>query len=120
MSVRAHVMEVELSDGEVIHAEVVSAGGGDVSALDRLPLGEAGDLVRRIGNWAAETVRSGLPERPDEFEITFGMKLGAKTGRLIGILAEASGEASFTVRMKWNGERPPGDRAGMQDTADPR
>lgn len=110
MAQHARVVEVELQDGEVIYAEVRAIGGADVSVADRLRLDQASEAITRIGNWAAQTVRAGVPEHPDEFEVSFGLKLGAKSGKLIGILAEASGEASLNVCMKWNNTKGSGAR----------
>jgi hypothetical protein len=110
MPQHTQVVEVELQDGEVIYAEVRATGGTDVSVADRLRLDQTSEAIARIGSWAAQVVRAGVPEHPDEFEVSFGLKLGAKSGKLIGILAEASGEASLAVRMKWNNTKSSGAR----------
>lgn len=104
---RTRVAQVELPDGGVIYAEVTPIGGGDVSARDKLRLDQAEDLLRRVGRWALDAVRTALPERPDEFELEFGMKLGVKGGSAFWILTEASGEASFRVCMRWNRDSVP-------------
>ena len=98
----SRVTQVELPDGSVVYAEVTPVGGTDVSARDRLRLDQAHDLLRGIGRWALDAVRTALPERPDEFELEFGMKLGVKGGSAFWILTEATGEASFRVCMRWN------------------
>lgn len=97
----SRVAQVELPDGSVIYAEVTSIGGTDVSVRDKLRLDQAQDLLRRVGQWALDTVRTALPERPDEFELEFGMKLGVKGGSAFWILTEATGDASFRVCMRW-------------------
>lgn len=38
---------------------------------------------------------------PDEVEISFGIKAGAEAGTPLWGLAKATGEASYTVTMKW-------------------
>jgi NTP-dependent ternary system trypsin peptidase co-occuring protein len=117
MPQNTRIVEVELDDGEIIHAEVRATGGTDVSIADRLRLEQAGEAITRIGSWAARTVRAGVPELPDEFEVSFGLKLGAKSGKLIGILAEASSEASLTVRMKWDKTRNDSEDPSVPGTA---
>lgn len=98
----AEVHEIEASDGEMIRAELVWVGGGDVSRItEQLRLDAARSTIHRIGRWAAETVSENLPRRPDEFEVEFGMKLGVDAGGLVAILAKANAEASFNVRMTW-------------------
>ncbi|WP_159425474.1 CU044_2847 family protein [Streptomyces sp. fd1-xmd] len=101
------IVHVELPDGGgTIRAEV-AVGAGDVSSLgDRLGLDEAQETIARVGRWAVQTVRQNLPEPPDEFEVQFGMKLALETGKIVSVLAKASGEASLTVRMAWNRDRP--------------
>ena len=76
----SQVAQVELPDGSVIYAEVTPVGGTDVSARDKLRLDQAEDLLQRVGRWALDAVRTALPERPDELEVEFGMKLGVKGG----------------------------------------
>ena len=92
---------MELPDGSVIYAEVTPVGGTDVSVRDKVRLDHADEMLRRVGRWALETVRTALPERPDEFELEFGMKLGVKGGSAFWMLTEATGEASFRVCMRW-------------------
>ncbi|MCZ4605394.1 CU044_2847 family protein [Streptomyces sp. Lzd4kr] len=95
-------MAVELPAGEVIRAEVSWTEPGDVSRItEKLRIDEVTDMVRHMGQWAVQTVSQGLPQRPDEFEVEFGVKLGLESGNLVGILAKASGEASLTVHMTW-------------------
>jgi hypothetical protein len=98
----SRVSQVELPDGSVIYAEVTPIGGADVSVRDKLRLDQADELLRRVARWALDEVRMALPERPDEFELEFGMKLGVKGGSAFWILTEASGEASFRICMRWN------------------
>lgn len=97
----SRVSQLELPDGSVIYAEVTPIGGTDVSVRDKLRLDDADEMLRRVGRWALEVVRTALPERPDEFELEFGMKLGVKGGSAFWILTEATGEASFRVCMRW-------------------
>lgn len=113
MSQRTNLVEIELDNGEVVMAEVLSAGGSDVSVSERLRLSEARQALSEVGRWALESVRESLPEPPNRLDVEFGVKLALKSGKLIGVLAEASGEASITVRMGWdrspeNGEQTTG------------
>lgn len=47
---------------------------------------------------------SGLDLGPDSYEISFGVKLSADAGV---VFARAGGEASFEVKMAWEGRRRP-------------
>ena len=53
------------------------------------------------------------PERPDELELEFAVKLGAKGGSAMFILAETSGEASFRICMRWTGGSAAGEALGQ-------
>lgn len=43
-----------------------------------------------------------IAQPPDSVELSFGVKLSAAAGV---VLAKASGEANFTVKMSWSGRR---------------
>ena len=50
---------------------------------------------------AAEAVVDGfrnLADSPDEIEVEFGSRLNAEVG---AIVAQASGEANFTIKLRW-------------------
>ncbi|MEV2217147.1 CU044_2847 family protein [Streptomyces sp. NPDC050997] len=99
---RARLAEVELDNGQVMLVEVVSSGGGDVAASGRLHLSQVKETLGEVSRWALESVREALPQPPDRLEVEFGLKLAVKSGRLLGVLAEAGGEGSITVKMGWD------------------
>lgn len=98
------IVEIELNGGEVILAEV-SLLDSDIGALDKFKLDEARSAIAKVGNWAVQTIRSSVPDTPDRFGVQIGLKLAVKSGVLTSVLAEASGEASITVTMEWDGKR---------------
>lgn len=119
---------IELEDGTTVEAEVIgdlrfqdvdeSTSFGDAGLRDRaarageavaLTLDQVRDTVRGLGRWAAETVTGPEAGNPDAFEVEFGLKLAVKSGRLMGIVAEAGSEAGLTVRLSWDlaSRRPP-------------
>jgi hypothetical protein len=102
----ARTVEVELPDGEVVLARVaVADAGGDAGFVDRLKLDDAGRSVVRLGEWALRSVRDSLPDKPDRIDLEFGVTLAVKSGKLTSVLAEASGEASFVVKLGWDNLR---------------
>ncbi|MEU6824136.1 CU044_2847 family protein [Streptomyces atriruber] len=131
----AEFIEIDLGNGKQVQAELVGdlpfqavadAGeGGDVAfrrAAARagdavaMSLDHIRDTVRSMGRWAAETVHGDEAGDPDGFEMEFGLKLAVKSGRLVGVIAEAGSEASLTVRLSWDlaSRRDPGTPTGGQ------
>lgn len=85
-----------------MNAEVAVPRSGDVAWRDRrFPVAGVTADLSRISRWLAEELRSAFPERPERIGVEFGLKLAAKSGTLVGVLAEASGEASVVVRLEW-------------------
>ncbi|MFJ8438644.1 CU044_2847 family protein [Kitasatospora griseola] len=105
-SAEHETMEIVLDDGTVLHAAVradAERAAGDAGAVSRTvthSLGEVRRTVRAVGRWARDTAREAGD--PDSFEVEFGLTLGLKSGQLISVLAEASGEASLVVRLGWS------------------
>ncbi|MFJ9607432.1 CU044_2847 family protein [Kitasatospora sp. NPDC101176] len=134
------VITVDLGEGAFVHAEVTvldrtetgpaptSAGrGGDAGVRDaaarafaELPqrLDAVREVVRGVGRWAADGIAGTGPAVPDTLEVEFGLKLAVKSGALVGVLAEAGGEASFTVRMSWDTARVAAARAARDASPD--
>lgn len=109
-------IEVHLGDGTTVYAAVRdprtgrddrtgrdSGDAGAVSTAVRHTFDQVRETVQAVGQWAKDTaVKCG---DPSSFEVEFGVTLSVQAGRLIGVLAEAGGEASLNVRLTW-------DRAG--------
>ena len=93
-----------LADGTEIAIEsdvpVGSGGPSAVGAGDESSPGEFSKALSRIRPTANELIATlrGLAQRPDEVEVEFGIKLGGQMGALI---AKASTEANFIVKLKW-------------------
>lgn len=61
---------------------------------------DVGDVIAQSSREILEAMRAGLGEfAPDEIELEFGVSLRGDVG--IPIIAKASGEATFTVRVCW-------------------
>ncbi|MEU8516674.1 CU044_2847 family protein [Kitasatospora sp. NPDC048722] len=100
-------IEVHLGDGTTVYAAVRDArtgrdsgDAGAVSAAARHTFDQVRETVQAVGQWAKDTaVKCG---DPSSFEVEFGVTLSVQAGRLIGVLAEAGGEASLNVRLTWD------------------
>ncbi|MFJ5222002.1 CU044_2847 family protein [Streptomyces sp. NPDC088400] len=47
--------------------------------------------------------------RPDEVSIEFGIELTAKSGKVVGLLADGEAKGAIKVTLTWNGGGPPAD-----------
>jgi Trypsin-co-occurring domain 1 len=109
------ITQIQLPDGQIIYArvsgQVPSAGGDDtahdVGFGDKIPV-----LAREQLTKLAEGVVSNMLEAvrqydADEVSIDFGVEFTAKTGRVIGVLAEVGGNASVVVHLTWRDQQHP-------------
>jgi len=78
---------------------VVKAGLGDVAKQAGETFEQAAEKARKAALVILDKVRSGLTDRPDEVEITFGLKAAGELGSLV--VAKAGIEASYSVKMTW-------------------
>jgi hypothetical protein len=85
---------VAVQPGEGIQ---LAARPGDVIATAVESLQQASGRIRSIAA-AFITNLEGLPHRPEEIEIEFGLSLSAEAKMFV---AATTGEGSFTVRIKW-------------------
>lgn len=103
MARRVEIAEIELEDGSVLDAEVLIADGmADVAAWNRFRAENLKATLESATRWAVNSVKDAVPEQPDSLGIEFGLKLAVKNGNLSGVLAQASGEPSLTVKLQWN------------------
>jgi hypothetical protein len=108
----SEITEIELSDGQTIYARVTPAAAGDAHDVgfgDAIPKLAADQVVKLIDH-AVGTVRAAVEHYDaDEVSIDLGIELAAKSGRVVGVLAEVGGTASVVVHLTW---RPPGPAGG--------
>lgn len=99
-------LKFPLDNGEVVFLESEEiAGARPVSVLgDRAEqaaalLESSLDSIRSVASRVIEHLQQGMPARPQEIELTFGIKASAELNTLV--VAKAGGEANFTVKLKW-------------------
>ncbi len=98
-----HLVEVELSDHQVIMAEVDARGPIPVGANKyRFNMETFRSEVAGVSKAVIESVLDGLPDPPDRLGLQFGLKLVLESGSVASVLAKASGEASITVHLEWD------------------
>lgn len=104
-----HLVEFPLEEGGNIIVEVdepeqegtVRAGRGDTIVKAKETLEEAFNHVLPATKGIVEKLRS-LGNKPDEIEISFGVKLSTTAG---AVIASASAEANFEVTVRWTGKQ---------------
>jgi len=102
-----HLVEFPLEDGGSIVVEVdepesegtIRAGRGDTIVKAKETLEEALNKVLPVTKSVVEKLRS-IGNRPDEIEISFGVKLSTVAG---AVIASAKAEANFDVTVRWIG-----------------
>lgn len=106
----AETIEMELSDGTSIFAEVepVPSVGGfapvSKGPLEKLSFDSAIKRVQPMAEMIVATFKS-LPSQPSEVEFSFGLKLSGELGFLV---AKTQTEGNFTLTLKWDNK----DRRG--------
>ncbi len=103
-----HLVEFPLDEGGSIIVEVdepesegtIRAARGDTIVKAKETLEQALNNILPVTKSIVEKLRS-IGNRPDEIEISFGVKLSTAVG---AVIASASAEANFDVTMHWSGK----------------
>lgn len=105
------IVTASLSNGESILFEVdepEAFGGPKAVGLRKedgsIDLEGALAGVRQAATEVIETIRS-IAVQPDSCEVTFGVKLSGTMG---AIIAKASTEANFTIKLVWTAKKEAG------------
>jgi hypothetical protein len=101
-----HLVEFPLDEGGSIIVEVdepesegtIRAARGDAIVKAKETLEQALNNVLPFTKSIVEKLRS-IGNKPDEIEISFGVKLSTAAG---AVIASASAEANFDVTMHWS------------------
>lgn len=118
----ARITRIEMPDGTPVWARISGAG-----ELDRpepggptftdTGFGNIGDQVQArvesLHSVVTSVARSlAVPlraVRPDEVSVEFGIELTAKSGKVVGLLADGEAKGAIKVTLTWNGGGPPVD-----------
>ncbi|MFE7107564.1 CU044_2847 family protein [Streptomyces sp. NPDC057575] len=117
----ARITRIEMPDGTEVWArisgaeELAQSGSGpsfaDIGAgniVDRVQarVESLQGVVTSVARSLAEPLRA---VRPDEVSVEFGIELTAKSGKVVGLLADGEAKGSIKVTLTWNGGGPPLD-----------
>jgi Trypsin-co-occurring domain 1 len=101
----SEIRQLRLPGGEVIWARIGGqAGPRDVGFDDRIAELAAGE-VAKLASSVITTVRDAVKEHDAaEISVDFGIELSAKSGKVLGVLAEVGGTSSIVVHLTWRRE----------------
>ncbi|MFF3173524.1 CU044_2847 family protein [Streptomyces sp. NPDC057900] len=119
----ARITRIEMPDGTPVWARISGAGELDGPAPGSGPtytdtgFGDIADQVQArvesLHSVVTSVARSlAVPlraVRPDEVSVEFGIELTAKSGRIVGLLADGEAKGAIKVTLTWNGGGPPVD-----------
>jgi hypothetical protein len=102
------VVEVRLDEGGSVFVDagreelavdgmVPAARADGLATAAELSFEQALDRVRPAADALVAKLRA-LATRPDEVEVTFGLRMSAKAGAVIAV---SGAEANFTVALRW-------------------
>lgn len=98
MSSKLEVVSVKVDDNTEILAEVAQLGGEEDVSFSKLNIDGAMDAVKGIAGRIHGVLEA---VKPHEATVEFGVKLAVSSGKLTGLLVDASGDASFKITLKW-------------------
>ena len=104
-----HLVEFSLEEGGSVVVEVdepegegtIRAARGETIVKAEKTFEEALNKVLPVTKSIVEKLRS-FGNKPDEIEISFGVKLNTVAG---AVIASASAAANFDVTVRWNGKK---------------
>ncbi|MFJ8851748.1 CU044_2847 family protein [Streptomyces sp. NPDC102437] len=117
----ARITRIEMPDGTEVWARISGAeelahsgsgpsfadiGAGNIAGRVQARVESLQGVVTSVARSLAEPLRA---VRPDEVSVEFGIELTAKSGKVVGLLADGEAKGSIKVTLTWNGGGPPLD-----------
>ncbi|MFH8519406.1 CU044_2847 family protein [Streptomyces gelaticus] len=115
----ARITRIEMPDGTEVWARISGAeelaqpgsgpsftdiGAGNIADRVQARVESLQGVVTSVARSLAEPLRA---VRPDEVSVEFGIELTAKSGKVVGLLADGETKGSIKVTLTWNGGGPP-------------
>lgn len=119
----ARITRIEMPDGTPVWARISGAeeldgpapgsgptytdtGFGDIADQVQARVESLHSVVTSVARSLAVPLRA---VRPDEVSVEFGIELTAKSGRIVGLLADGEAKGAIKVTLTWSGGGPPVD-----------
>ncbi|MER8072613.1 CU044_2847 family protein [Streptomyces sp. NPDC094034] len=125
----ANVTRIEMPDGTPVWARISGAeelrrpSGGltyaDTGFADQVQarVESLQSVVTSVARSLAGPLRA---VRPDEVSVEFGIELTAKSGKVVGLLADGEAKGGIKVTLTWNDGGPPADLAAPRPAVPPQ
>ncbi|MEU1367278.1 CU044_2847 family protein [Streptomyces sp. NPDC005803] len=119
----ARITRIEMPDGTPVWARISGAealadpepgggptytdtGFGDLTDRVQARVESLQSVVTGVARSLAVPLRA---VRPDEVSVEFGIELTAKSGKVVGLLADGEAKGAIKITLTWNGGGPPVD-----------
>ncbi|WP_406454738.1 hypothetical protein OG782_25655 [Streptomyces sp. NBC_00876] len=119
----ARITRIELPDGTPVWARISGAeeltrpapgggptytdtGFGNLADQVQARVESLHSVVTGVARSLAVPLRA---VRPDEVSVEFGIELTAKSGKIVGLLADGEAKGAIKITLTWNGGGPPVD-----------
>lgn len=118
----ARITRIEMPDGTPVWARISGAeelnlpagdgptytdtGFGDIADRVQARVESLQSVVTSVARSLAVPLRA---VRPDEVSVEFGIELTAKSGKVVGLLADGEAKGAIKITLTWNGGGPPVD-----------
>lgn len=118
----ARITRIEMPDGTPVWARISGAeeldrpepggltftdtGFGSLTDQVQARVESLHSVVTSVARSLAVPLRA---VRPDEVSVEFGIELTAKSGKVVGLLADGEAKGAIKVTLTWNGGGPPVD-----------
>jgi hypothetical protein len=101
MSNGTKLVDTTLPGGGTVTVRAVDLGGPqDVGISDKVPFDDVTDAIRKVGTSIVEALKDVGPKKAT---VEFGLEVAVKGGKLVSLLTDAEGKATFSVTLEWGG-----------------
>ncbi len=97
------IVEMRLPNDAVVLARVNAVDGGGAEKVAALPSFDFTDVTRTLEGVATAVNAALSKATPSKVVLELGLEVGAKNGKLSGLLIEGEGRGSIRVTLEWAG-----------------
>lgn len=98
------IVEMRLPNEGVVLARVNAVDGGGAEKVAALPNFDFTDVTRTLEGVATAVDAALTKVAPSKVVLELGLEVGAKNGKVSGLLIEGEGRGSLRVTLEWAGK----------------